>query len=302
MKVNWFKIIIYFSILFLIIYLIKSDNLKIPKVIDYKSLILSVSLLFIAFTALCARWFFTLKHIKLPIKFNDAIISCGLSIFAKYVPGKILMILGKTSHIKQKYGYANSSLITASFNDQLLAIWSGLLIGSLSLISFNNNSLFLSILVGNLVFGFLIFNNFLFKLLKIIIKKTLKKELDINILKFKVVIKLLPLHLCYWLLIGFGFYFLFRSLYNIEISISGVFAFPLSIVGGIISIISPGGIGIRESILAYYFSFQIDNQIAISVSSISRLWFLLGEVFIFLIALSVSIITKSKNNRLSSKL
>lgn len=294
MKINWFKIIIYLSVIFLITFLVKNKNLVIPQIKNFSSLILSITCLFLAFLILCARWFFTLKLIKLKIKFTDALISCGLSIFAKYVPGKILMIIGKTSHLKQKYNYASSSLITASFNDQLLAIFTGILLGSLSLVHLKNNSIFFGVFLGSLLFAFLIFNNSFFLLLKMAIKKILNKEPDITILPFKTVMKLIPLHIIYWLLIGLGFYFLFFSLYDNNLPFSTIFAFPLSVVGGIISVISPGGIGIRESILAYYFSFQIESQVAITVSSISRIWFLLGEVFIFVVGFAFSIVSKIK--------
>jgi uncharacterized membrane protein YbhN (UPF0104 family) len=63
---------------------------------------------------------------------------------------------------------------------------------------------------------------------------------------------------------------------------------------GILAIFLPGGIGVREGIMTAYLSaLGIELELAITIATLSRLWFITGEVFIFLMAL----ILKKTNNQ-----
>ena len=64
--------------------------------------------------------------------------------------------------------------------------------------------------------------------------------------------------------------------------------FPISVVYGVLAIIVPGGIGVRESILSgFLIALKVDPKLAVTISALSRLWFISGEVFIFLLASSI---------------
>lgn len=301
MKINWFKILIYASLLFLIYYLVNNQLLTIPKIKNIKALLASLVLLFCAFILLGFRWHAILKVIGNKVSPADALISCGLSIYAKYIPGKLLMIIGKTSFIRNKYQYRNESLIVASLNDQLIAIWAGLLLGSISLINIKTKFLFILVFCLWIFLSFSIFHSGFYNIIQKLIKKVIKKEISIEILPLKSLIKVLPLHFSYWFLIGLGFYLFFYGLTGKPPEFLSIFAFPLSVVMGIISVISPGGIGVREAILGFYFTDSIGNQIAVTLSSTSRLWFLTGETFLFLLGFILNIFEKKESIKNFSK-
>lgn len=64
-----------------------------------------------------------------------------------------------------------------------------------------------------------------------------------------------------------------------------MFAFPLSVCFGIIAIILPGGLGLREGIIIGYLVLAgLDTEQATTISFLNRLWFIAGELFIFLLA------------------
>ena len=83
-----------------------------------------------------------------------------------------------------------------------------------------------------------------------------------------------------------------KEMFELLISITGIvpfyysFAFPLSIVLGLISIIFPGGIGVREGAISLFLiSNGISADVAVTISILARIWFLAGEFFAFFLAL-----------------
>jgi uncharacterized protein (TIRG00374 family) len=95
-------------------------------------------------------------------------------------------------------------------------------------------------------------------------------------------IVLLPWFFGSWLFWGIGFYVLTASLSHHAVPLSIIFCFPLAGTLGILFLLAPGGIGIREGIMVGYLSqFNIQLADAITIAAASRLWFLIGEIFIF---------------------
>ena len=98
----------------------------------------------------------------------------------------------------------------------------------------------------------------------------------------------MPWFVVYWALWSIGFCLLVASLINIDVSWSVGFGFPLAATLGIITFISPGGLGTREAIMVGYLTLAgVPLVDATSVAVASRLWFLGGEVFIFLVGWAV---------------
>jgi uncharacterized membrane protein YbhN (UPF0104 family) len=63
------------------------------------------------------------------------------------------------------------------------------------------------------------------------------------------------------------------------------FAFGLAGSIGIMAVFAPGGLGVREGILTGFLTLAgVDLPVATTIAVTSRLWFLAGELFIFLLA------------------
>ncbi len=74
------------------------------------------------------------------------------------------------------------------------------------------------------------------------------------------------------------------SMYN-GISPLMALAFPASMTYGFIVVFLPAGIGIREGILASFLvAGGLTPENALTISVISRFWFVAGELFLFLLA------------------
>jgi uncharacterized membrane protein YbhN (UPF0104 family) len=245
-------------------------------------LILSTLLLWVGFLISTLSWHNVLIKHKIVISKKTAIVSHGLSVFAKYIPGKIWVILGRAAKASgEKYSVKTASY--ASLKEQILYVWAGLLISSVPLFIYRGFDKFS--LAVFLLFAALSVFNFSDKARLIIIwfvKKVFKKELDVPKMNFKESLPVIGYIFLLWFTWIAAFYFLSLSVYP-ETDFSVGFIFPLSVTIGLLAILFPGGIGVREGIMTGFMVLSgIPIEIATTISVISRLWFVTGEVFIFL--------------------
>jgi uncharacterized membrane protein YbhN (UPF0104 family) len=285
-----FVVLFYLSFIFLGIYLYQINYLKIPRVINYHYFIMSIVLLLFGFYWQNLNWKKSLSVFKIEVSIADAIISSGLSIFMKYIPGKVMVVLGRAAWISQKYDFPLITTSSASLFTQLLTLWVGLAMGSVLLLSaeISNEwkllsiSTFLALTIALLFPGLIEkgFNYFF---------RFFKKRISIPNISYKKALMLFPSFAITWLFWGFGFYFLVLALYEEVLPISLAMAFPLSGTLAIVALFAPGGLGIREGLLvSCLLIFNIPLVEATSIALASRLWFLIGEVSLFLASVVLS--------------
>jgi hypothetical protein len=96
-------------------------------------------------------------------------------------------------------------------------------------------------------------------------------------------------YLLHWLLIALAFFCLLESFYPNENKIYVGLILPSAAVIGIVSLVSPGGIGVREGALVFLMiSMGYSEESAIAISIVSRIWFLAGEGAFFLIGFTLN--------------
>ena len=284
---TWFKIFIYVSLAFLAITLYKSGGFVWPKLSNYYSLVLAIIIIIISFLVDAKSWQTALKSNNISASYSLSFVSAGLSVFAKYIPGKILVILGRAMYISRKKEIPLKSCSETSLHLQLISIWSVMLLGFIPMLSID--SLKSYVIFWVLAFACLSVWLF-FKKGRIyftkLFKRLFKKEINISTWSFKQNAASICWLLLYWTLLGSGFYYLAASL-GIDLEgIRGIYIFPFATVLGILAIIFPGGLGVREGILAFcLISLGIADIEANSAAIFSRLWYLGAEVIIFLLAL-----------------
>lgn len=283
---NWYKILIYISLFSVLIFIINSDFFFIPEVKSIKYLIISLFLLFGGFLLDGFNWGFILRNKKSKeIKYEDAIISHGLTIFGKYIPGKIWIIIGRAGYISTKYNLNTKHISLISFEAQLLSLWSGIIISAIMLLSIAESDYFLLLtLLTILLFIALtiyIFTDFFHAIYTNIISKFFKLSNPFN--KQSIKLNNLLGFFATWIMWSLSFFFLEKSLFDKEIQLLTGLSFVFAANIGLVSLIFPGGIGIREGILiTILLSFEFSLAEATSISLVSRIWFLSGEIFIFL--------------------
>ena len=288
MKRDYFKYILYVSFVFLLIALIKSNYLVIPEIVHPLYLMASILFLFLGFLIMGIYWRVMLAQSEINVSFQQSIASIGLSIFAKYIPGKIWVLLGRAAYISEKCSASKAITTSISFQAQIISLWVGMLLGGIGLAfsggldKFNYGLLMILVWLG---FTLMIFTPYFNKILKDGVRRWLKKEIDLPVFSFKDALRLLPYFFLNWGLWCAAFLLLAQSLTHQNISEITGLAFALGGTLGILALIVPGGLGIREGIIAWYLILTgMDKPTAVTISVASRLWFLIGEVFIFSLA------------------
>jgi len=294
---KWYKAFVYVSVIFLILALIKADYLILPQFYSFTYLGLSIFCLFLGFVFDAFTWERSLNvYKKVNVSRNNSIISNGLSIFGKYIPGKFWLIVGRAGYISEKYQIPVKDTALISLNAQFISIWVGLFLGCISLfyIKLPEYLIILSFSIW-VIITLVLFTPILYNFLDFFLKKFFKRKFSIPQLKFSEVIRILPMFIFTWLSWCLGFWFMINSISLEFIGIQSSLIFALGGTLGIMLIIAPGGIGFREGIFVTLFLLMgLSEKEAVTISVSSRLWFLIGEVFIFFLAYILKKVTKNE--------
>ncbi|TVQ08387.1 MAG: hypothetical protein EA361_16820 [Bacteroidetes bacterium] len=289
------RLLLYASLIFFAWYLYQLDYLVFDDVqINGPLFILSLLFLFAGFILSGISWGYSLKvhGYKIPVLF--AIFSHGFPVFAKYIPGKIWVILGRASYVaSEKIPLKNASMI--SLKEQLIYLTLGLMISILPVFLFIGNPWFgLMILLSAAGIIFVLFSPLFHRLLLNILGRVLKRPVEIPLIKIADALKVSRIVVLYWICWTIAFYLLLISVFSRDSTFLMAFAFPVSVTYGVLAIIMPGGIGVREGILtAFLTAGGLPLENAVTLSILSRLWFVAGEIFMFLTAFVIKISGKA---------
>jgi len=285
-----YQLLILSSIGFVCYYLYKNDLFTIPKIYNYGYLIFSCILLYVANFFQAINWRLILKLNKISVSTKDSFISIGLSILAKYVPGKIWLIIGRSEYISQKYEVSGVKTSIISLHLQILVIWSGLLLGITGIIlspDLQNFEYLNTAMIALGILSLFAFTPYFYKFIDLAASKLLKKETKFSSISILNIIKLLPVLITYWLLFTVSLYFFGNSISSITgyFSFQGALSYPVAGAIGTLAIFLPGGLGLREAIITAYLTllgYSLDYSITLSISS--RIWFVSIEFLYFLSA------------------
>lgn len=299
MQKYFFKWFFYVSIAFLIIALIKADYLQKPTFYEITYVYISFVFLFAGFLLDGIAWGKTLKKANYNISLQNGITSQGLSVFGKYIPGKLWVLLGRAEYISKKHDIPREKTSSLSLNAQFISLWVGLLLGTIGLLLISKLDIYGLTVLGLFVLLTLIIYTPLFhRLFESSVSKVIKRDINIPRLNFKNVLQILP-----WFFVNWGcwivsFYFFGKSLTAEPVTFNIAWGFALAGSLGIMAIIAPGGLGVREGLLTGYLSLAgLELADATTIAVASRLWFLVGEVFIFTVGVLLDkIITIHKVN------
>ncbi len=281
-----FNYLVILSFIFLVIALYRADYLNIPTIHSYPYLLLSFLILFCGMISNALTWWNLLSLNGFKVKIKDAISSVGLSIFTKYIPGKVLLILGKAEFIATRYPIKREVASTVSLQTQIITIWAGFSLGCIGLLLAGGFSQ-LKILYTAIPIWLFLTSLIFLPIIKIIIERSvkwiLKKDINIPTISPLKAIKSIPVFMLNWFLWGLSFYYLCLALtFDINFSLIAVLTFPFAGTSGAMAIVAPGGVGVREGLIVVFLGLlSIDVVEATTISVASRLWFLIGELFIF---------------------
>jgi hypothetical protein len=293
-----FHVFLYFSLAFLFVFLFKYRYIALEfHRFDFSSLILSFGLLFLGFFSNAYCWYTMCKQITEKITIAEGIISHGLSIFGKYIPGKVWIVLGRASYISRT-GVSLKTATQLSLYTQVLSIWVGFTLGLIFVVGDYLETPHIWLIIFSwATFSFLImFSFYVSSPIKRLFFSSLEGATHTSrLFTINRVIRILPAFFICWLLWTAAFFFFVDSvLPDGDYAWYTAFAFPLAATISILLIVFPGGLGIREGLLVFFLmrcGLSLDQATLVSLTS--RIWFTLGEFFMFAAAL----VTKAIHNK-----
>ncbi len=280
-----FRILLYLSLIFFIWYLYRADYLVFHDIsFNLPKLGLSLFFLFSGFLIASLSWGIALRIRDVKVKFSSAVISHGVYIFSKYIPGKLWVILGRASYLSSdRTRLKFISLV--SLQEQLIFLWWGLVLSLPPTLYISQRPWIALIITGGIVLlTFLLFSGWFHRHSSGLLNRILKRNFDFRPMEKSFFIKVSIPVLLFWLLWSAGFWFLMFSMYDgIPLPLS--LAFPASMTYGFIVVFLPAGVGVREGILvSFLIAGGLTPEKGVTISVISRFWFVAGEVFLFLLA------------------
>jgi hypothetical protein len=280
------NILLYGSLIALLLYVYNLDFLVFRDLnINYQWLFISGLFLFAGFIVAAISWKVVLNLHKVKVSIKEAIYSQGIVGFTKYIPGRVWTILGRAAILKNE-NRELKRLSFISFKEQLIYLCLGFVISIYPVLKTEKIKEYAWIIIALTALLFLLlFSAKLQRVFEIMWNRVFKKSLNMPKISIKEFAQLSGVIIVWWFLWIAGFYFLIISITGF-VPFYYAFAFPLSVVLGLISIIFPGGIGVREGAISLFLiSNGISAEIAVTISIVARIWFLTGEFFAFFLAL-----------------
>lgn len=246
-------------------------------------LIIAFMLYMLFFMIKVCNWHWILKQFNKSIPFTDSAKIWFGSQTIKYIPGKIWFLLGRFYLANKLLTYP--MIFLASFIEILLMLISGTLIFLIfgKFFEWINLPLYLQseyFILLMLVGAVVAIHPFFLQIYQNILSRLFKQSKEKIRLNFIFLLILLPVYGINWLLFGFASYLVIVSFFKLAISyltqVIGIFA--ISYVIGFLSFLTPGGIGVRESVQVYFLAKMIPDPITALVAIISRIFWISCEL------------------------
>lgn len=258
--------------------------------IDFKQLyfnvpllIVSILLLFIFFLLFVFGWKLILRGLGVSLPFLKSFKIIFYSQLGKYLPGKIWVFVGRM-YFCQQLGIPASKIFLSMVLEMALSMISGILIFLVGFSIFPGlqidiNPFFLMIVV---IILFVIIHPKVFtRIINIFLHLVKKGPIRID-LSFSQICGIMLYYCVMWFSLGIAFYFLINSTTFIALSTIPILAgaFSISTTIGAMALFIPGGLGVRESVLAFLLSNFFPISLAILLSVLSRIWISFGELIL----------------------
>ena len=248
---------------------------------------------------LASLWHYITKINGCSIKYEKAVTSYLYSILGKYIPGKVFMLAARLTYYKEEEAPL-SKVTVCFFIENVCTLLGAAMLFIVSLFFFPNELLenykWLTLL---LIAAFFVcihpkIINFVLRL----IGKIFKKNLVIP-MKYSQMLKVVLLFIGNWLIVGFGFFILTKSIYPAAewsqmLYCAGIWG--VSAIMGILAIFAPSGLGVREGIIVAGLMLIMPQSDAMVISVVSRLWQTIPELLLVTMAF-----VYSRIRRLSGK-
>ncbi|MDD5528431.1 MAG: lysylphosphatidylglycerol synthase domain-containing protein [bacterium] len=276
-------IICFFFIIKAFLINLKSINFQELR-FNFVFLLISYIVWGIAFSLEAIIWKYTIICFGEKLNFVQAFRIVALAALPKYIPGKIVGMAGQVWLTKEEGVSGGKGSVGVALNTGI-SILAGFLLTCVifPFVLKDKISTNIYLLFGFVPLFFVALHPAVFiKVANFFLIKLKRSKID-SVPGYGKILNLLGLHIIFWVLQSIAIFFLIRSFYSIGFSflvpLCGIF--PGASVIALLSFFTPGGLGVREGILSYLFSFFMPISIGIIAAVIMRIWGLVSEMILF---------------------
>jgi len=250
---------------------------------DHGRIAISIGLLVAAEVVHAMAWAAALRVHRLEFRFRKAASAHWLSVFAKYIPGRIWSILGRAGRIAA-FGVPLGRASIISLEVQLLSIWLGLCgCGAPFFFLLGHMALGL-VAIGLLLLGIVVlFSRRLRAVAFRLASRLLRREFEDTQLRGRDTWSVIARLVAMWALYCGAFALLIQAVQPAS-SLLGALVLPLAMNAGVVTLVLPAGIGAREAVMSrLLLMVGIAQDDAVAIAIAARLWMIASEALVFLL-------------------
>ncbi|KAF0190755.1 MAG: Uncharacterized protein FD165_2424 [Gammaproteobacteria bacterium] len=230
---------------------------------------------------------FTVSDKMLPL--TNSFFQLCLGNLGKYIPGKIWGMVARASYLKQNHNIEVGRIIQATYIEQIYLLGSGVVLASIvaAVIIADAKLWFLALLITASIFAAMIYQkpiSFMIDFMRRLYKSESVDKISDFRLPPKRMVMMFVLYIVAWLSLSMVMYTLYLSLFPSEISMhmAGVMvlACVAGIIAGFVAIFSPGGVGVREAVIAAILFPYMPVADAILLVLFFRIWLSALEILV----------------------
>ena len=237
------------------------------------------------------------KHLgRHELNFSQSIAVVNASGLLKYLPGRVWTYTAQILWLK-KYGVSRPVILYVNLicmiGSVTVSLYLGLIYIALYTTLMRSATIVLTLSVLILInIGYIKWNSLVINKFIGLAGKLLNKEIE-PLHDSKILIVFIQgIYICSWFLMGIGSYFLAKGI-GLNILFAHMFAvlasMCLSWMAGYFAVIVPGGIGVREGIMLLMLQNIVTAQTALIFPILSRLLYMIAEVFLGILAILIGI-------------
>lgn len=272
---QWLGLSISLIILFVLGWMLALHFSKWPRLVSLSDLVISVALLAMGMFLQYMLWHMFVVAMTRQGTLQETFASHSLMIWSKYVPGKIWSIMGRAGYLARLTSIRFTDAMIASTAAQMVMLMTGLSCGLALIISAGGNGFNISgtklivlVFAGVAVVLLLVF--YLNK--KVRDWKNSGTRLAIGV----------GCSILAWISWGLGLAHLLWAVGLEGAYLRDIGIFSAASSAGLLAIITPGGLGVREGAITLLLSwYDVEPGDAALVGLLSRLWFMAGELVVF---------------------
>lgn len=256
--------------------------------VEYPRMALSFLLLFAVYLFNPWAWIKILSEMQETLEYRQAFSIYYVSQLGKYVPGRVWGYISQVI-LARKAGVSGEKAFISSILFQVVSSIVTVYFFSMTLLAWDRVDLVMRVFLVALasVGGYVLLRvDALNWASNLVVREIFKRTVRVH-LSSRIILDVTAILVLSWIAYGVAYYHFMKSFYPeldivTGIKFTGIYA--ISWLVGYVSLLTPGGLGIREGVQVYLLNFFIPLPIAIVISLASRLWLTLSEILVGLLS------------------